>query len=353
MSFRKRRGLHATLTACAVIVGVLAGTTQSASAFVRCPAALVANRSAHVTIWNTLWGTRRETAKGVTLCQGEGGGFNTRGYLEIADLGDGAKIRLQSDLNPESLEPNTYQTHTSYAKRTAEDWYSWIRGLAHTEQNAERLEPENSRLFSTTNATFFTEAEELSTTYLPFMFGSGAGLETLGLSFQRAHPFYPNEEWHAEAPRPDADYEAPKKALLLGDELWEAGSTAEIQQVRIQSFPSRYEIEDMGWEWWEESFFTEDYAVSFTPEYRVGGRESTLRTYVGLYGRVVYIWITDDEYTNAEASATMQEIKPGMRVIQMDGGGSAQFYSAYGSMRSQIPIFPRKVPNVLAIYRAR
>jgi hypothetical protein len=46
-----------------------------------------------------------------------------------------------------------------------------------------------------------------------------------------------------------------------------------------------------------------------------------------------------------------------MELIQLDGGGSAQFSSAYGEMDSSIPNIPpffedRAVPSVLAVYRA-
>jgi hypothetical protein len=321
---------------------MLAGTSQVASAYVPCPRGEI--REANVESWNTLWGSSAETAKGVTLCEGVGGLFNnTRGYLQIADLGDGAKIRLQTQLHPLSPEPSYYEPNTLYSRRSAEEWYNWIRGLRSTEENAAYLEPRASRLFSTTNATFFTETGTSWTT-LPFPFINWANTTTLGLSFQRAFPSFP-EEWEIESPERDEDYEAPKKALLIDSRFFSSP-----QQARIESFRTRYEIEDMA-AWIErEEFFPADAAVGFTPEFRVG--ESNLRTYFGVYGDEVYVWVTDDEFTNAEANATMQEIKPGMDVIQMDGGGSSQFYSAYGEMRSSVPVDGRPVPNVLAIYRA-
>lgn len=361
MSFRnKRRGLHAMLTVCAVIVGVLAGTTQTASAFVACPAARTAYRNTRVLTWESIWGTRRETAKGVTLCRGwagEGVSRHTAGFLQIVDLADGAKVRVQAQADPET-EPGYFATHTGYRKRTAQSWYLWIRSLRRTNETAQWLEPGNERLISVTNATFFKNTINGRDTELPFPLLSGAGQETLGVSFAEAYPAFPLEEWQTEEPLRNSDYDAPKSALLLSDNLYEAGRTAEIQKARVRGFRSRYEIEDMA-AWDEEPvevWFTMDAAVSFRPEYDVGGeRQSKRRTYVGVWGSKLYVWVTEDSFTNAQANAAMQEIQPAMDVIGMDGGGSSQFYSPYGVMLSVAGPFleQRDVPTVLAIYRAR
>lgn len=73
-----------------------------------------------------------------------------------------------------------------------------------------------------------------------------------------------------------------------------------------------------------------------------------------MYGDVVYLFTSDAEYSNAEATAIMNEIQPGMDLIQLDGGGSAQLYSAYGEMDTAdgYPFQDREVMDVLAIYRA-
>jgi hypothetical protein len=344
------------LTVCAVIVGVLAGTTQTASAFVACPAAGVGGRSAGIARWITLWGTERRVAKGVTLCRAEAGtAFITNGYLEIVDLADGAKVRLQSKMTTESYS-SFYEPQVLFDKRTARGWYEWIRGLRRTNETATWLEPERSRLFSTTNATFFREGTPSTTTRLPFPYINYSIEETLGMSFARAHPTFPTEGWETEPERSEVDYERPKKTLLLSANFYEEGIFPEIQRVAIQPFRSRYEIEDMAnWEEEIEEFFVADAAVSLPPEYDLGGeRASNQRTYIGVYGRVVYVWVTESKYTNAQANATMQEIRPGMRAIQMDGGGSTQFYTnGYGERRSEDPIIDRPVPTVLAIYRSK
>jgi hypothetical protein len=172
----------------------------------------------------------------------------------------------------------------------------------------------------------------------------------------------------------DPDWSASKRIFMLGW-LYEAGRT---QAARIGAFPTYYpepyEFEEESEEeeggiisrlYWEsieradptcECNSTMDAAVGFSPEYEFG--ELNCRNYIGVYGHIVYVFTSDYEYTQAQMRSIMQEIQPGMEVIQMDGGGSASFYSAYGEMRSSIPQVPpitenRKVPNVLAIYRAR
>jgi hypothetical protein len=346
MSFRlKRRGLHVTLTACAVSVGVLAGTSQVASAFVECPS--FTSRPLGAT-WRTIYPRREDTRKGVALCHvGNIGG--TMGWLQIADLGDGAKVRLHTDVDPASPEPSAYEPDTLYRKRVAEEWYSWIRSLPSTEQYQPWLEPSPTRLFSVTNATFFKDSDNDNETTLPLPLQTWAHTETLGVAFRNAYPRFPAEEWVFDTPRREEDYDAPKKALLFDAGFW----GEETQQARVQSFPTAYEIEDIG-AWYEEieTFYPADAAVGFTPEYRVG--EYSRRNYVGVYGDTVYVFVSQGEIRNSDASAAMQEIQPGMQVVQMDGGGSAQFYSRYGEMDSSLPwpLENREVPNVLAIYSA-
>jgi hypothetical protein len=325
-------------------------TSHAAYAWVPCPTAEIP--SASVEHWITQYGERRETAKGVTLCEGDGGFFeNTRGFLQIVDLGDGAKVRLQAQANTttprEWLSPQTL-----YKKRTAEDWYYWIRGLSSEGRNQAWLNPEKTLLFSVTNASFFKETEgSESRLSWPFMFAFAN--ESLGMAFLEAWPNYPRPGWRLGGPRANADYDAPKSVLQLSSEM----RPEHAQSVRIRGFRERYEYEDVD-AWFrshpEDPFSIKDAAVSVPGEYdRSGVRESKRRTYVGVWGQIVYIWATDDEFTTEEANATMQEIQPGMDVIQMDGGGSTQFFAGeYGSLNSLgSPITSRAVPTVLSVYR--
>jgi len=355
MSFRcKRRGLHAMLTALAVIVGVLACTAQFASAFVPCPSG--GNRAGAISEWQTTWPPNRETnPKGVTMCLGEQGIWGTdKGWLQMVDLGDGARLRLMAQVSPASRygERNSgaiEDPDTLYTKRTATDWYQWMRELNPEDPHYEEM-PETGRLFSVTNASFFKETRNELPTKLPFPFFTAGGHDTLGVSTVLR----------------DADWAAEKKALEIGDiEGWPEEAEEEPveihQTVKLEGFPARYRWEDVS-NLINEFESGEPYVsglsdglVSFAPWYRIGeaGEEyKNRRNYLGVYGDTVYIFTSDANYTNEEAYAIMREIQPGMDVIQLDGGGSAQLYSAYGEMDSSIPIFNRKVPNVLAIFRA-
>jgi hypothetical protein len=174
------------------------------------------------------------------------------------------------------------------------------------------------------------------------------------MAFQEAHPYYPISGWERRAVLENFDYDAPKSVLQLNSEM----RPEHAQGVRIRGFRARYEREDVD-TWYrfhpEDPFSIEDAAVSFPGEFDNSGgeRQSKRRTYVGVWGQIVYIWTSDDTFTNEEANATMLEINPGMDVIQMDGGGSTQFYSEYGHMLSiaSITLEQRDVPTVLSVYR--
>lgn len=126
MSIRREiRGGRASLTAVVAtilsVVATLAVTAQSASAYVPCPRPISAGG---ILNWNYLWPTAGADAKGVTLCQGFGSVFS-KGYLQIVDLSDGAKIRLVSSIED---PPDPFWGDHEYFKKTAADWYSHIRG---------------------------------------------------------------------------------------------------------------------------------------------------------------------------------------------------------------------------------
>jgi hypothetical protein len=323
---------------------------------VECPALRTAYRNTGVITWAPLWGTRRETAKGVTLCKGVAEGFeHTAGYLEIVDLGDGAKIRLQAQ--DDITRPHgTREPTTPYIKRTSQGWYEWIRGLRSTPENLTWLTPEKELLFSVTNATFFKDTRnENNETALPFPFMFDFSHDTYGMALKEAYPAFPRSGWGFETPLPNYDYDAPKSVLQLDSEM----RPEVAQRVRIRGFRERYEVAEVN-AWYsshpEDPFSIKDAAVLFRPEFDLGGEgEAKRRTYVGVWGQIVYVWVTADAFTNAQANAAMLEINPGMDVIQMDGGGSSQFYSEYGLMPSFAgPLSPsREVPTVLSIYRAR
>jgi hypothetical protein len=341
-------------------------------------------------------------AKGVTMCLGEEGIWGTdKAWLQIVDLGDGARIRSIADPAPRSIYRQLFEEpEAEFRKRTAEDWYDWLRSLSTEEEWVQStalrqyyVRPDSSRLFSVTNAAFFTDNDNANDTRLSFPFMSnptwnGALGQSYGYAWREAHERCCTEAgntpniygYDAEAPigynpgpcKKNRRLPAPKKILQFGyaqrvERVWDeerhvfndVWTEENPQRASIHSFPTEYEFRRDG-ELYNRLRFDErewvfDSVVSFTPKPEFGGENR--RNYVGTYGDAVYILVTDEAYTNAQASEMMQEIQPGMNVIQMDGGGSAQFYSNYGEMDSSIPDTPpifedREVPTVLAVYRA-
>jgi len=344
---RKRRELHATLTtlvasAC-TIVALLA--IMAASAFasnVPCPSG--GNRAGSISEWETTWPPPRTDGAGVTMCLGEEGIWGTdKGWLQIVDLRAGAKIRLIADREPTGPESSAYEPDTVFRKRTAEDWYTWIRSLNPSlGENWAYTQPRAGKLFSTTNGSFFKDTDNANDTTMPFPRWTWGVADTFGQA-QRLS----GEEEGA------FDWEQPKKYLAVGyhNEFEEP----ETQAVRVGSFPTRYEWEDL--ETYIQhvggdpyNFDTIDATVSFAPTVRIGS--SRRRTYLGTYGSVVYLFTSDAEYSNEAALAIMQEIRPGMEVIQLDGGPSAQMYSEWGEMDSEVNIHDQEVADVVAIYTA-
>jgi hypothetical protein len=343
MTFRcKQRGLHVRLTtlvvAACTMVALLALMAQAASAYVPCPTREA--RAGNITGWVTLAGRTRETARGVTLCRANWISV-PQGYLQIVDATDGARIRLQTEVDPSGEPAEPEQPNTLFVKRSAAEWYNFLRGMRREEQTEIEymLGAPAERLFSTTNATFFKDTNPLTgSTRLPLPFLGWPWKDTLGVAFTR----------RSES---ELDWTAPKKIYSTGY------PTATPQPVDVGAFPTYYP-EPWGPEgslYWEAVGVMEEAeafeaAVGFSPEYRIG--ERSRRNYVGTYGYITYIFTSRVEYTNAQMRSIMQEIQPGMDVVQMDGGGSAQIYApSIAEMPSNVPVTGRPVPNVFAIYR--
>jgi len=345
----KRRELLSTLTPRVGIASILAAalltiTAASASAYVNCPPN--GNRAGDIDEWETIYPTEEEPDhKGVTMCLGEGDFGWDKGWLQIVDLGDGAKIRLIADREPTGPESSTYEPETVFRKRTAEDWYRWIRSLnPFVGENWAYTQPRAGKLFSTTNANFFKDTDNEHNTTMTFPRSTWGVADTWGMT-ERLF----NERAEAIS---RFDWEANKRSLQIGyhNEYEEPF----VQAVDVDPFPTHYEYEDLellghvGGN--PEVFDTIDFGISMAPEVTVG--ESTRRNYLGVYYDKVYIFTSDSFYTNAEAIAIMNEIQRGMDLIQLDGGGSAQVHSAYGGMRSRARVTQRQVADVIAIYKA-
>jgi hypothetical protein len=326
-----------------VSVGVLAGTPQLASAYVPCPSG--ESEAFPSLTWTTTWPTRGEEARGVTLCDGGNIG-GTIAWLQIVDLGDGAKIRIHADRDPESPLPwwETGNPDTLYRKRWVDAWYSFIRSKTPFEEAEDGFAiPSPTRLFSVTNASFFDDTDNEHQTTVGFPVHTYSGMDSLGGSWRRGR-----EGETEEPPVGDYDYEQPKRIFYLG-EPWLI-----VQSARVDPFPTYYEVEDfleyehIGGD--PEVEDTEEWAVSFSEEVRVG--EYRRRTLVGTYEDKVYILVTRSQVLNSEANELMHEIQPGMEVIQMDGGASASFYSRYGEVISNEQPTSREVPVVIGVYRS-
>lgn len=351
MSIRREgRGRRATLTARVATLGTMAAallgvTAQSASAYEPCPGPISAGG---ILNWNTLWPTPGADPKGVTLCHGFGSVFS-KGYLQIVDLSDGAKLRMVSAIED---PPDRYWGHQRYFKQTADEWYADIRagGLVSS--------PASSRLFSTTNASYFNDSSITTHwTSLPLPHRFNQVQETWGSAMY--DQWKSGSGWRCNGDgtgtgTTSPDVCATKRALFLGDPSagWQdigmyylsAYSTFDLPFF-LDAGQARTVLSNDDRSW--------DGTVGFSPTYEVGATgASNRRNYLGMASGKVYIFTSDTDYTTAEANAIMQEIVPGMTTIQLDGGGSAQFHSAYGSMDSSIPSFDREVPDVLAVYRA-
>lgn len=336
----ERRGRRAALTsrvatACAAVAALLAVAVPSASAYVPCPGAL---HDYNIDDWETRWPTAGADPKGVTLCQGFGGvPLSSRTWLQIVDLGDGAKVRVHAE-RAEWVNVEPY-VDSKLRKRTAEDWYDFIRAADPNDISNRYNTPHPRYVFSTTNASFFKDSDNSNpTTKLPLPMKHSGSTYTYGVAMVD-----PN----------DPDHHAPKRFLRLGgvSNLWDGP----VQNVHIGPFPTYYN--------WPEAdeymcctsspnvIDSIDSTVGFEPDFAIG--DAARRNYIGTYGDTLYILTTDSPFTNAQANGIMQQIQPGMYVMQLDGGGSAQLHSAYGSMDSNIPIFDRMVPDVLTVYRAQ
>lgn len=339
MSIRRRgRGCRATLalrlaTVCAAAVTLVPVAAESASAYVPCPGPI---SSAEILNWQYRWPTPGADPKGVTLCEGFGSVLR-KGYLQIVDLNDGAKLRLVSQLDPSSPTPSKYEPYTKYQKRTVDEWYSHIKNGNSIQQ------PATTRLFSTTNASFFKDSDNGNPTALTFPHRFDLLHETWGAAMW--------ERWGVPTTCPDPnafDYCAAKRLLRIGSPGDQPQKVGVEPSFTLYDAPMAEMLLRDGYQQpWQGSW---DATMGFGPQVQVG--DEARRNYIGTYNNVVYIWTSDKEYTNAQAYDLMQQIQPGMSVMQLDGGGSAQMHSEYGWMDSNIPVLDRKVPDVLAVYQA-
>lgn len=334
MSIRKKVGRFGTLIAATLLaISTLTLPASTPPAYADDPCSPSWENA--VPEW---WGLYDD--RGVTLCDGGEFGF-THALLQIVDLGDGAKLRLVSDAS-DPLDPPA--ADNQYDKRRADDWYDWIKaGNVNS--------PSPSRLFSTTNASFFVDTSssttalslpEMSTQYFstcPIPPGA-CSIQTLTNGWAYGH--------HS-----DPAWDASKRGFRLGP------PSASTQTAEIFGFDTHYDLFDIA------SAFDllgtdgpacgnpgscRDATVALDPLY---GSGDSRRTFVGLDASDrVYILTTHLGYTLSEARDILKSFGS-VWEIQLDGGGSTQMYYRFpgdqlgDGIQSTVL---REVPDVLAVY---
>jgi hypothetical protein len=258
-----------------------------------------------------------QSQAGVTMCYGsssEDPWETGLAYVQIIDLADGAKIRIHSEKDPEQEVPAS-DMDWKFNKKRIFDWFD------DTFWNPYGGNPDGSLLFSTTNASFFTDTMN-PTSELSLPEKSGAFMQSLGVALHGTDP-----AWNAL-----------KRYLKLGPP-----DSSGAQEIEIGSFPTHYSLTDY------ETTFDDAYdgLVGFEPLY--GGTGYSRRTMLGVAGSKVYILTTDAWFTLAEAQQILQFFHPGMTTIQLDGGGSTSFFSAF-TISWVDSYVAREVPDVLGVY---
>lgn len=280
--------------------------------------------------WSVLYDDR-----GVTLC---GGATPTEpdlqlAYVQIVDLAAGAKLRLISDAV--SGQPDFPTPGRLFNKRETYQWYDWIQSNVNT--------PAPGRLFSTTNASFFTNTSGSTTPLsLPELSGGFPNL-TLGWAY---------------GDNGDPAWDALKAALVIGN----PNSTP--QDVNIRGFPTNYNDFDVatvfnisgtdqspiicdGTDCW-------DGTVAFDPLYQLVDPVAR-RTMVGVSPgdpvTKVYILTTTNISVTLDQAQDIIKSFGSQLEIQVDGGGSTQMWSPLGGVGGTPPI-GRALPDVFAVYLA-
>lgn len=273
--------------------------------------------------WSTIY-----SGRGVTACLGTGIIGEPRAYIQIVDLEAGAKLRLISE---ETTSPWFPQNPDLFAKRRVVEWHDWIKDNVSF--------PDSSRLFSTSNASFFVDDSGDETRIsLPHMVHDQ---RVWGTSHSYGHAFYDNG---------DPAWGALKRALVIGDPL-----TAAAQHVEISEFPTHYTQSDVltAFDCLPVCGFGPrkiwDGTVGFQPLYGVVDPERQ-RTFVGVVGSKVIILNAEDFLTLGQAQNIVQSFGSQMS-IQLDGGRSSQVHiDTPDGVRAGFGF--RDVPDVLAVYLA-
>jgi hypothetical protein len=309
LTLGRARRLRAAIGTLVLTLVLAAAAAQPASAVQGCAPPM---SQPDIPVWHLIASNR-----GVAVCKAYGG----RAIMQIADLTEGAKIRLISQYasgQSGSTAPWAWEFYT----RTAQQWFNVIPSLAPL--------PGLGQLVSATNASFFIRpVGGESPLSLP---------EKVANSIRTYGWVYPEEHHH------DPAWSARKRYVNIGH------PNVYPQQVRIGSFGQAYFFHTI-----VNSFNgAYDATVGYEPTYLVGERVAR-RTVLGVRGSTVYLLSTVAEYTLEDAQRMFQHFAGGLGTsVQLDGGGSSQSHSIYSAVRfgSNVPTFGREVPDALAIYMA-
>lgn len=307
----------AVALAAGLVTAVNFGAAQPASAEQSCPTTGVGD----IDYWIEQYKDR-----GVTDCWGmdtAGGLPQLAAVVQVVDLADGAAMTLLSTTsctvaNPCSVPPTG---NTLYTKRTAEEWTDLVGG---------------SRLFSSTNAGFFTDTAN-PTTKLSLPEVTSRRVWTLG--------------------SPSAfDLTLNKTSLRMG----QVGGAGAFQSVRLDGFPASYTSSNVyshfGCTTTGQTCTSFYGGVGFSSTAAITGDPNSIsrRTMVGVNAQPgvqasrVYILTTAFSYKLADARAFLQHFGS-QTEMQLDGGGSTQSVSDYHNIQSTVF---RPVPQVLQVLLA-
>lgn len=283
--------------------------------------------------------------------------------VQIVNFDAGAKMRVMSEAFD---DPPLGTTETRFKKRTSQEWHEWIQSSVAT--------PPAAQLFSVTNGSFFMCSDGFEGCTLADI-GSGASSR---LSF-------PEKKWNAitslgaETWCYDMTPAEPhgKRVFALSDPRGTGKQSAFIDTFNdnCQSTWASASAELSSFQGQPANFF--DATVGLHPTY---GPDSTvdclvgcqdghcpdvcdLRTFVATRHTQrrwtapqnrAYLFTSERPMKNADARSILAEDFGTMYAMQLDSGGSTQFYAEGPGYVDSLhdPAWTRIVPEVLVVYDA-
>lgn len=252
---------------------------------------------------------------GVALCLHYNGRGDPIFWVQHIDLRLGARLRVASE-----------SSGGWFNKRTASQWYSWIPGNI--------TPPPYTSLFSTTNASFFTNTQNGQQTQLSFPEKKGYTVTTTGASpdsYQKAFIGVPNGT--------SEPYTNVLTFPYTGNDPTTVGNLLASYKDAVVGYCANCGPN----------------AAEVVRRTMLAGKDTDGN------GTMDKIWI----FTSFAGTYTAQQVYDYFRLntayatpyaVLMDGGNSTQFWSNYGSVDSALCPIPfygcREVPDVIAVYEA-